>query len=109
MSVRDRLELAVKQRWDRELTPCDNGVDRAQRRLAVDEVIEQLRAYPQWMEEMLSVEFVGWLCPCHRRVVRPNPDGSKPDHHLISKDEGQLRCNISPDLWQRTYVLKEDT
>lgn len=51
-----------------------------------------------------ELEFVGWLCPCHRRVVRPNPDGSKPDHHLISKDEGTFRCNISPELWQRTFV-----
>jgi hypothetical protein len=51
-----------------------------------------------------GLEFVGWMCPCHRRVVRPNPDGSRPDYHLISKDEGTLRCNLSPDLWLRTWV-----
>lgn len=51
-----------------------------------------------------TLEFVGWMCPCHKRVVRPDPDGNKPDYHLISKDEGELRCNISPDLWMETWV-----
>jgi hypothetical protein len=51
-----------------------------------------------------ALEFVGWMCPCHRRVVRPDLDGRKPEYHLISKDEGETRCNIDPGLWMETWV-----
>ncbi len=56
-----------------------------------------------------DLEFVGWLCPCHRRVVRPEPDGTKPTFHLISKDEGTLKCNVNPDLWLETFVRPLET
>lgn len=65
---------------------------------------DSLVPYDIFIDGVLTpLEFVGWLCPCHRRVIRPI-DGEKPQSHLISKDEKVTKCNISPNLWQRTYV-----
>ena len=62
--------------------------------------------YPFSEEQIrfFGLEFVGWMCPCHRRVVRANDDGSKPAFHLISKDEGKTQCTLNPELWMECFV-----
>jgi hypothetical protein len=95
------IEAVAQATWER-CRSLNERKDKATWGGVTEEVREAWRKGA--VMDIASLEFVGWLCPCHRRVVRANEDGSKPDYHLISKDEGTLRCNISPDLWQETYV-----
>lgn len=76
--------------------------------IATDILVDWLVSFGRRLG-LREMEFVGWMCPCHRRVVRPDENGNKPAFHLISKDEGTVQCNINPLLWQETFVKPLDT